>query len=166
METIYDIIKANYADKGEGMMWQATKMNSDAVEHGMPEEHRDHLKRDIYELMTGGHFNEEYAKQAVSKMYYEENGERMYAPYWTEPAVREMYESVEKDIPQYNFWDFFVTIHMVAADNHKLLLRWFPREDSDEREDRYVELAVNWLLDDDNPFGHDTKIWGYINGGK
>ena len=77
-----------------------------------------------------------------------------------------MYESVKKDIPAYNFWDFFVVLHAVASDNHALLLRWFPNDDADERADRYVEMAVNWLHDDDSPFGKDTKAWGYFNHGK
>lgn len=166
METLYEIIKAHAADKGENTMWASTKIISDAVEKSMPEDAREHLKRDIYELMCGGHFNEHFAKEAVSKMYYiDEDGEKKYAPYWTEAAVREMYEEVKSDITPYNFWDFFVTIHMVASDNHALILRWFPDEDSSERERRYLEMAVNWLNDEDNPFG-TKKVWGYLNSAK
>lgn len=167
METIYDIIKANFSDKGEATMWDATKVISDAVEHSMPEDHREHLKREIYALMSGGHFNEMFAKEAVGRMYYtDDDGKDHYAPYWTEQAVREMYDSVAKDIPHYNFWDFFVTLHLVSTRNHKLLVKWFPKEDTDEREDRYVEMAVNWLHDEQSPFGKGTKIWGYMNSGK
>ena len=162
MESIYEIIKAHSDGKGEGMMWKSTKMISDAIEAEMPKEAADKLKRDIYALMCGGHFNEDFAKEAVSKMYYEdENGERKYAPYWTESAVREVYESVKDSIAYYNFWDFFATLHMVASDTHALIVRWFPDENSEEREARYVEMAVNWLNDADWPT--HTKIWDYLN---
>lgn len=148
-------------------MWESTKIISEAVEKSMPEEEKEHLKRDIYELMVGGHFNEHFAKEAVSKMYYTDaNGEKKYAPYWTESAVREMYEGIKAEIPDYNFWDFFCTLHLVASDNHALLLEWFPEEDMATREKRYVKMAVNWLHDDDNPFGRDTKIWGYLTAKK
>ena len=165
METIEQIIKAHYADKGEGTMWEATKIISEAIEESMPEDAKEGVKRDIYELMCGWHFNEAFAKEAVSKMYYiDENGEKMYAPYWTEQTVREIYEKVKDKIAGYNFWDFFVALHMTAADNHALLLEWFPEEGMPEREARYVRMAVNWLNDDDNPYGKDKKVWGYING--
>lgn len=162
METIYEIIKSHSEGKGEGMMWDSTRLISDAIEADMPKEASDKLKRDIYALMCGGHFNEAFAKEAVSKMYYtDENGEPKYAPYWTEAAVREMYEPVKAKISAYNFWDFFVTLHTIASDNHALLVKWFPEENSDEREIRYVELAVNWLCDADWPT--HTKIWDYLN---
>lgn len=166
METLYEIIKSHSADKGEGIMWASTQIISDAIEKSMPEEARDKLKRDIYELMCGGHYNEHFAKDAVSKMYYiDENGEKKYAPYWTEATVRELYEGIKSDIAPYNFWDFFVTIHFVASKNHSLFLRWFHDEDMSSRETRYVDMSVNWLKDEDNPFG-TKKIWGYLNSGK
>lgn len=165
METIEQIIKAHYADKGEAVMWESTKIISDAVEASMPEEAKESLKKDIYELMCGWHFNEAFAKQAVSKMYYtDERGEKMYAPYWTEQAVREIYEGVKDKIPAYNFWDFFVTMHSIASDNHALLIEWFPDEDMADREKRYVKMTVNWLADEDNPYGPGKKAWGYFNG--
>ena len=143
-------------------MWKSTKLISDAIEAEMPKEAADKLKRDIYALMCGGHFNEMFAKEAVSKMYYEdENGERLYAPYWTESAVREVYESVKDSIPRYGFWDFFVTLHMIASDTHALIVEWFPEEGSEEREARYVQLSVNWLRDADWPT--HTKIWDYLS---
>ena len=165
METLYEIIKTHYADKGEDTMWKSTKIISEAVEKSMPEDERECLKRDVYELMVGRHFDERFAKEAVSKMYYiDDNNEKMYAPYWTEQTVREIYEGVKDKILGYNFWDWFVTMHMIASNNHALLMEWFPDEDMADREKRYVQMSVNWLRDDDNPFGKDTKIWGYING--
>ena len=164
METIHDIIKTHSDGKGVGMMWQTTKMISDAIEADMPKESADRLKRDLYALMCGGHFNEDFAREAVRRMYYtEEEGERMYAPYWSEATVRGIYEDVKDEIPGYNFWDFFVTLNMVRSDNHALMLRWFPDEEPADRDARYVEMAVNWLNDEDSPYG-STKIWGYLNG--
>ena len=163
METLYDIIKSHASGKGEDTMWESTRIISDAVEADMPEEHREHLKRKIYGLMCDGHYNEYFAKDAVSKMYYTApNGEKKYAPYWTEQTVRELYEGVKAEIVPYNFWDFFVTIHLVASDNHALIMKWFPGDDPATREKRYVDLAVNWLNDEDNPYGQH-KVWGYMS---
>ena len=165
MESIYEIIKSHSEGKGEDTMWKSTKLISDAIEADMPKDAADKLKHNIYAMMCGGHFNEDFAKEAVSKMYYvDEDGEKKYAPYWTEAAVREMYESVKADIEHYNFWDFFVTVHMCASDNHALLLKWFPDDTTEDREPKYVELAVNWLRDADWPT--HTKIWDYLNIGK
>jgi len=48
---------------------------------------------------------------------------------------------------------------MIKSDYYPLLKRWFPEEkDLDEK---IIELTVNWLNDDDNPFG-DSKIWCYF----
>lgn len=163
--TIYELIHSHSEGKGEGIMWDSVRVISDAVEASMPKEAAERLKRELYALMCGGHFNEYFAKEAVSKMYYEdENGEARYAPYWTEAAVREMYESRKDEIGKYNFWDFFVALHLVASDNHAIILRWFPDETPEERETRYLELTVNFLCDADWPT--DTKVWDYINPAK
>lgn len=163
MKTLYEIIKTNFSGHGEETMWESTKMISEAVEESMPEEAKHQLLLDIYELMCGGHYNEYFAKEAVAKMYYKDGGDKKsYAPYWTDSAMREVYDTVRSRIPEYNCWDFYVTMHMVASDNHALLMRWFPNETQEQREARYVDMSVNWLNDEDNPYG-EGKIWHYLN---
>lgn len=163
METIYDIIKANAADKGEDIMWASTKIISDAVEEFIPADAKDHLRREVYELMCGGHFNEHFAKEAVRRMYYtDDKGDKHYAPFWTDEQVREVYDSVKSRIKGYNCWDFYCTLHMTVTDMRDLLMKWFPGDTKEDRVRRYVEASVNWLCDEDNPYGN-TKIWSYLN---
>lgn len=39
---------------------------------------------------------------------------------------------------------------------------WFADDSEEQLMDKMVDLAVNWLRDDDNPYGH-CKAWGYFN---
>lgn len=160
-KTIYDMTKMYGSGKGESMMWDAIRAISNAVEESMPEEARDHLKREMYEMMAGKHFDEFFAKEIVSKMYYvDSRGIQHNAPYWTDASIREVYDQVKSEIRTYNMWDFYVTLNMIASDNYPLIDRWFAGEDASERDKRFVEMAVNWLRDPDAQHP-DTKIWSY-----
>ena len=46
------------------------------------EEECESLAKSIYEQSQGPHFDEDLAKWQVSKMYYEKDGIKHYAPYW------------------------------------------------------------------------------------
>ena len=162
-KTLYEMTKAYGAGKGESTMWDAVRVISDAVEVAMPEDAKEHLKREMYEMMAGKHFDEYFAKEAVSKMYYEdEDGKQHVAPYWADSAVKDIYDDVKADIRPYNFWDFYVTLNMIASDNYNLMQRWFSGEKEAEQNGRFVELAVNWLNDPDAQH-KDCKIWCYLN---
>lgn len=150
--------------KGESMMWKVVEAVSCAIEKSMPEEGKEELMRTLYAKMSGGHYNKEYALEDVEKMYYVENGKKHFAPYWSEEQVKPVYESVRSAIPSaYNFWDFYVTLQMMKSDNCPLLKEWFPAATEEELTKKVVALAVNWLADEDNPFGKE-KIWSYLNG--
>ena len=162
MESIYELIKNHSEGKGEDMMWKSTEIISDAIDKSMPESAKKELYYDLYGLMSNGHYDREMAISDVEDMYYVgEDGDKHYAPYLTEPVVKEEFNKVESKIPHYNEWDFYVTLHMIVSDNHNLLNRWFPSDTQDERIRKYVETAVNWLADDDWP-SHD-KIWAYLH---
>ena len=162
MKTIYDIIKEMGAEQGVDVMWDTTRVISDAIEESMPEEAKERLYADLYGHLSGGHYNEEFSMKAVEDMYYtDDSGNRHYAPYWTEAVVHGWYEQYKRDIPQYNCWDFFVTLNMIASDNHNLLTKWFPNDTPEDRDKRFVALAVNWLKDEDWP--DQDKIWHYLN---
>ena len=77
--------------------------------------------------------------------------------------IEEVYEGVKDEILDYNLWDFAVTMNMLASDNWCLLDRWFPGITDKERNVKLVEMAVNWLLDEDAKHP-DAKIWHYLNG--
>ncbi len=161
---LYDFTKKYSAGKGEGVMWKTVSIISDYIEKKMPVEDRETLLRKMYVAMSSSHYNEEFAKEDVGKMYYtDEDGNDHYAPYWTESQVAEVYESVRDEIPAYNMWDFYVTLNMVKSDNCPLLRRWFPDASPSDMDTRFVELAVNWLNDADSPHP-EGKIWHYLNG--
>ena len=163
--TLYELTKKYGEGKGESMMWSTLKTVSDAVESSMDEEAKHKMMRNLYSQMSKCHYDQEYAMEDVAKMYYmDEQGRKHSAPYWTEAQVKEVYETVKKDIPAtYNFWDFFVTLQMIKSDNCKLYHEWFPDATDEQIEKKFVQSAVNYLNDADNPYG-DHKIWGYISG--
>ena len=96
-------------------------------------------------------------------MYYVgTDGKKHYAPYWTEDQVKEVYDSVKADIKAYNMWDFFVTLNMIKSDNCPLMGRWFPDATQEVMDKKFVDLAVNWLRDEDYRWPNE-KIWHYLN---
>lgn len=153
--------------QGEGMMWDTVRVVSDAVEASMSDKDKAALMAKIYGMLSGGHFDEERAIEAVSKMYYtDKDGVKRYGPYWTIPEVAEIYESIRDQIPdEYNEWDFFVTMQMCMSDYRPLLERWWPRIDASELAEKVRDLSVNYLADEDNPYGA-RKIWCYLNPAK
>ena len=160
---LYELTKTYGSGKGEGMMWKAVEIISEAVDKSMPEPARNNLMRKIYGEMSGGHYNETFADEDISKMYYiDKSGNKHAAPYWPTNAVHEIYETVKGQIQPYNCWDFAVTLNMIASDTWPLLEKWFPDMTTEERNAKTTELAVNWLRDVDNPFG-DSKVWCYFN---
>lgn len=124
----------------------------------IPEDEYESLAKDIYEAVQGPHFDEDFAKCQISKMYYEEDGIKHYAPYWNDISSVYM-QSKKKLLYPYNKWDFAVALNMIKSDNYLLLKEWFP--DEKDLYGKIVELTINWLNDEDNPYG-DSKIWGYF----
>lgn len=153
--------------QGEGMMWETLRIVSDAVEHGMGEKDKSALLSKIFGALSGGHYDEDHATEAVSKMYYIDNdGNKRYGPYWTIPQIQEVYEGVKDKIPEeYNEWDFFVVMQMEMSDKRMLLEKWWPGISGDELAEKVADLAISWLNDPDSPYG-TRKIWGYLHGGK
>ena len=161
---LYELTKKYGAGKGEGMMWKAVAVISDAVEESMPMESKQKLMREIYDEMSGGHYDEHFAMEDITRMYYtDRSGTKHQAPYWSVSTMQDVYDSISGDIRGYNFWDFAVTLNMVASDNWCMLDRWFPDMNEAERNKRLVDMAVNWLKDEDAKHP-DSKIWNYING--
>lgn len=163
MNSLYETIKKYSSGKGEDMMWKSVELISRAVDENMPEKERELLIADVYGLMSGNHYNEEYAQRCVAKMYYtDKTGAKHYAPYWTVEQVRRIYDEVKEDIPNYNEWDFYVTFNMIASDNWVLLHEWWPDITPELFARKVTELAVSWLSDVDWNCS-DSKIWDYMH---
>ena len=160
--TLYDITKKHAEGKGEDMMWKTVRIISNAVESDMDEHAKDKLIRKIYGAMSDGHYTEELAMADIKNMYYTDGKGQMHkAPYWPEEAVEEIYEAHKDEIPDYNEYDFMVTMNMIASDSWCMLTRWFPSYDANEMNEKIAEMAVNWLSDEDWPT--KTKIWDYLS---
>lgn len=161
---MYEMIETYGKGRGEGKMWESVAVISDAVEKDMDAEAKKHLMRKVYCVMSGGHYNEEFAHEDVAKMHYKDASGKVHkAPFLTEEKVASVYEKVKANIPAYNMWDFYVVMNMVIADNANMLALWFPDATETQKEKHYIELALNWLNDDDNPYGKE-KAWKYFNG--
>ena len=104
---IYDIIKQYGEGKGESTMWRSVRAIDDELKDMLTPEDYCHMERVVYASIAGSHYNEEFAKQDVKKMYYNRNGMKMSAPYWSDEQVAEVYNKVKGEIPSaYNMWDW------------------------------------------------------------
>lgn len=161
---LYELTKKYGEGQGEDMMWSTLQVVSDAIETSMDECSKKKMLRNLYGQMSEGHYDKDYAMEDVAKMYYTDTaGVKHSAPYWAEEQVREVYDAVKKELPAgYNFWDFYVTLQMIKSDNCPLMKKWYPNATPEEMDKKFVDLAVNWLNDPDNPYGNH-KVWGYLS---
>lgn len=128
------------------------------------EDHVDKIIRKIAGIKNNYRFDKETAEEVVSKMYYDENGKK-FAPYWEFDVVKDIYLSYKKQEPvleNYNEYDFYVTLNMIKSDNYKLYKKRFSGYSDNQLDKLFIEDAINWLDDKDNPFG-ENKIWKYFN---
>lgn len=161
--TLYEITRKYGEGKGDSFMWKTVAEVSESVEKAMSPEERDKLKKKIYSLLSGGHYDKDFAMGTVADMYFiDKAGNSHPAPYWSADTVMSIYEGVKTRIPNYNCWDFYVALNMIASDNWCMLNRWFPEITDEERDEKFVDMTINWLDDPDNPFGNE-KAWGYFN---
>lgn len=160
---MYELIQKYGKGKGEPVMWKSINILDKALKEYMPEDKYKALERCIYYQMEGGHYNREFADEQLKKMYYtDQKNEKHYAPYWTSEQVRGIYLTKVSLIPKYNEYDFEVALNMIKSDYCPLLRRWYPEATNEEILNKLIDLTINWLQDDDNPFG-DEKVWRYFN---
>ena len=158
---IYKIIKTYFKGKDPEPLMEILSILSKAL-NNLPEEDKELLTKKVYYLLNGGHYDEEFAKAAVDKMYYLDGKEKVYAPYWMQGEIEKLYNQVKNEIDDYNLWDFYVTMNMIMSDNYPLLIKRYPESSKDEKTNIILEDSINYLNDEDNPFGTE-KIWGYLN---
>lgn len=163
MTTFTELIKKYGTNKGENIMWASVDILSETLEKHLTDEEFCTLKKKMHYLMVGGRFDKEFADIQMKKFYYiDANGSKHWAPYWTEDDVKAVYNEVKDSIRNYNFYDFEVALNMIKSDYCPLLKRWFPNESDEDHLRRLIALTINWLDDEDNPFG-DEKVWLYFN---
>lgn len=162
----YDLIKKYGSGKGEAVMWAATKRVSEFLEK-MKESNPDAfwtLIKETYEDMCGPHYNEEFAKWQIEQMYFKDPaGETHYAPNWSAAQYKNSFELNRQRLKNksYNCWDWAVALEMCYTDNHCLLKTWFPNATEDDIKTKAVDMAVNYLNDDDDD--DEGRIWHRFN---
>ena len=159
---LVDIFKKYGVNKDTEVMIKTTEVISDYLEETLSNDEYCALKKKIYQSLEGGHFNKEFADIQIAKMYYKENGEIHRAPYWTEDEVYNIYQQYKSKLVPYNLYDFEVAINMIKSDNCIKLKKWFPDATKEELLNKIIEETLNWLDDEDNPFGTE-KVWKYFN---
>lgn len=117
------------------------------------------LKRRHYQMLFGPHYNEAFALWQVSQMYHKDkSGIEHKGQHWSPDQVRTVFAGLSKNkaLAEYNYWDFYVTIHMMWHDNICMYRTWWPEADDKALNEKVVEASVNYLSDDDGEHG---KIW-------
>ena len=122
---------------------------------------------DMLELLgnCSNPYSYEYTKKDVEKMYVETSTGNLHAPFYTLEETTDVYNKLKKSndiLSHYNEYDFYVTMNMIATDNHNLYKKRFPNYGKEMITELYIEDALNWLDDKDNPYG-TSKIWKYLN---
>lgn len=160
--TLYNLIK-QYTNGSEESMWQSVKTISDFLDNKLSEDDKDCLNRCIYGIMSKGHYNETFAKEDIDKMTVS-GKQSLPINFFTLEQAEELFKEYHRGsfVESYNEYDFWVTLNMILTDNIELIRNWFPQEGTDELNKRIYTMAVNWLNDNDNPFG-TSKIWCYFN---
>lgn len=126
----------------------------------MDEEEKEELHkvmRSLHQGIKGEHFNEQYAKHEVSKMFHIEGNKKYVGEKFDMSKAREVYEMFRSMIPQDNtIADIYVAINAQFHDYIVLFRSWF----GNNAEQKIIEAAVNfWFKDDDCPEG---KVWDYF----
>ena len=165
---IKDIFEHHTNGKTPEEMHKSIALISEFMEGKLSMEDQETLKKKLYYMLEGGHYDHDFAVAQIEKMYYKDDedddiADKISAPYWTESEVKKIFDSHRNKIPlEYNFYDFMVALNMAKSDNWMKLQEWFPDESNEDLDKRVVTEAINWLRDDDNPFGYE-KVWGYFN---
>lgn len=158
--TLMKLIVENLADNGGKEMLELTKVLSEFVEKNVSDKDKDALLRDVYGVVSGGHFNRMYADEAICKMYYEDsNGMKHPAPYFSEDEVEEIFEEHKDDVSDYTIFDLAVTLNMLRSDNARFLNKY--AKDEAQAKQMVVDMAVEYLQDPDAPHPH-SKVWCYL----
>ena len=93
--TLTELIRKYGATKGEKAMWESVDLISNTLQDHLTDEEFCSLKKKMHYIMSGGHYDKEFAELQMPKLYYEDtDGTKHYAPYWTEDEVKTLYSEI------------------------------------------------------------------------
>lgn len=129
-------------------------------ECGLDKAQEEAAMRTIDYYMTGNsHFTELSARGCIAQMFYfEDDYNKAYAPFFGYDEIREEYQRVRDEIPDYNVWDFAVTMNLIYSNHHDSVKKW----KKGAVIEKISDLAVEFLNDEDTAHP-DDKIWWYMN---
>lgn len=131
-------------------------------ECGFDDIQREAAMRTLDYYMTGNsHFTELSARGCIAQMYYYKNDtEKVFAPFIGYKEARGLYDKVKDTIPDYNFWDYAVTVNLAYSNHADLVKKW--TKDKGKLAERMSELSVSFLCDEDTAHPTDKIFW-YMN---
>lgn len=104
-------------------------------------------------------FDKETADERIKRMYcITKSNAVLHAPFVSDRACAELYETYKSQIKDYNVYDFMVALNDVIANHYNLLRGWWKNEEWSVLLIKFSEIAVNWLNDDDTPY-RGEKAW-------
>lgn len=129
-------------------------------ECGLDKVQEEAAMRTLDYYMTGNsHFTELSARGCIAQMFYfKDDYNKAYAPFFEYEEIKEEYKNVMGDIPDYNVWDFAVTMNLIYSNHHDSVEKW----QKGKLVKRISCLAVEFLNDEDTAHPYD-KIWWYMN---
>lgn len=161
MDFVELIVKYQEGTTPEQML-EVTKVIGKFVATHATEKELHGLYRDIYGVISEGHFDRKFAEDAIEQMWYEdEDGTTHHAPFFKEDEVKEVFDLNKDDISDYTIHDLAVTMNMLRSDNNRFLEKYAKSEG--EKKEMVACMAIEYLQDPDAPHPK-SKIWHYING--
>lgn len=163
--SIYKHIKDNEDIISKDSLIHIIHHYDEILDDYLDKEEKHHLERKVWCILSDGHYNKEYAEEDVAKMYYMWNGEKVHAPYYSLEDTTPIYNQLKKSysiLVNYNIYDFYVVMNMIKSDNYVLYKKRFPNYSEERLIELFIEDAINWLDDMDNPYG-TSKVWKYLN---
>ena len=131
-------------------------------ECGLTKEEENIVLRNLLYWMEGRrHFDERLGRASIANIYYfKSDTHKVYAPFFDLEDIRVEYEAAKEDISEYTFWDFAVTMNMMFANHHDIIMRMIG---NNEKLVKITSImAINFLNDEDTEHPSD-KIWWYMN---
>lgn len=154
-----DLINKIYACKDLQKNRSAITILANWLNKRLEPSEKEALKKELHKALFGKHFDKETAEERIKRMYcVTKNNAVLHAPFLSDRACVELYETYKSQIKNYNVYDFMVVLNNVIADHYNLLRGWWKNEEWSVLLIKFSEIAVNWLNDDDTLY-RGEKAW-------
>lgn len=149
---LYELIEKYGKGKGEAVMWESTKLVSDFIKPMKETNKKEYwrLMREVYGLMSGGHYNEEFAMHDVSQIEYtDKEGKSHKGAYWTCGQIEDATKGMTFPSGTTKY-DKFVAFNSFWADTCKVLT-----------DEQILQAAYQFYFADEDFPKEKNKVWLY-----